>query len=129
MMKETYESVNENLDDFLRILMREEHLTRQESFSVPVTVWYSSKEGKTEYIEAGTTFVGENCVYGLNEKIELPHQDYVTCVIHVTPHTDNAKLPIPKRKTLPTGAVFNVCSGNVKKDGKPVVDNVRTGVI
>lgn len=129
MMKKGYASVDEDMDDYLRILMADKKLRKQESFSIPVTVWYRSKDGKTEYIEKGTEFSGEKCLYYLNDRIELTHQEYVTCVIHVTPHPDNAKLTPPQRKTLPTGAVFNVCEGNVEKDGMPVVTNVRTDVI
>ena len=59
------------------------------------------------------------------ERVALPPEDYVPVCIHVAPHPDNAGKE-KKGNAVPEGAVFQIISGDVQKNGKPVIKNVRT---
>lgn len=122
------------MDDYLRVIKIEENkrtkMRHRESMSVPVTVWYDKTEsGKAEWIKAGTRFIGKNCLYETKEDVELTQEDYVQICVHICPHPDNAKKDSPKSKTVPSGVVFHIVSGDFVINGKPVIKNVRTDSI
>ncbi len=134
LFDEVMQLYSDKMDDFLRVVAQEEvtGVKRwcRENFKVPVTVWYdNSHSTESVWIKGGTKFKGENCEYSVGKPVELPPEDYVQMCVHIIPDPDNSKLPRQRTQAVKAGAEFTILKGNEQRDGRPVIQNVRTATL